>query len=278
MLTIQHLIQHANVEPLEARMLMQYVTGYSRASLISRGHDVLPASQAQQFTALVARRVQGEPMAYIIGQREFYGRPFKVTPDVLIPRPDTETLIEHVLQHCGWGAEHALNVLDMGTGSGAIAVTLACERPHWRVSALDISNAALSVAAENAEQLGAQVTFMHSDWFSAWAAHETHPTFDIIVSNPPYVAALDVHLQQGDVRFEPRMALTDEADGLRHYKSLVQTAPDYLKAGGQLWFEHGYDQAQAVREALMDAGFIDVNTIRDLAGHERVSGGTIRNK
>ena len=254
-------------------MLMQYATGWSRVSLISRGLDGLPVAKIQLFSDLVKRRLSGEPMAYIIGVREFYGRDFKVTSDVLIPRPDTETLIEWVLNECHFEAQQSIDVLDLGTGSGAIAVTLACERPKWRVSAVDVSIEALSVATENAVALGADVSFFESDWLTVFEEKNPSPKFDLIVSNPPYVATGDVHLLQGDVRFEPPAELTDESDGLTNYAFLVQTVPKYLKDGGQLWFEHGYDQGNAVCQMLTEAGFDAVKTIKDLSGNERVSGG-----
>ncbi|AXF85490.1 Release factor glutamine methyltransferase [Ephemeroptericola cinctiostellae] len=271
--TLNDLMQRSGLPQLEARMLMQYATGWSRVSLISRGLDALPVAQIQLFSDLVNRRLNGEPMAYIVGVREFYGRDFKVNPNVLIPRPDTETLIEWVLNGCHLAVEQALDVLDLGVGSGAIAVTLACERPAWRVSAVDISVDALSVAAENAAALGAKVSFFESDWLTVFDGLSPSPKFDLIVSNPPYVATGDGHLSQGDVRFEPRKALTDGSDGLTNYALLVQTVPKYLKNGGQLWFEHGYDQGNAVRQMLTQAGFDTVKTIKDLSGNERVSGG-----
>ena len=254
-------------------MLMQYATGWSRVSLISRGLDTLPVAKIQLFSDLVVRRLGGEPMAYIIGVREFYGRDFKVNSDVLIPRPDTETLIDWVLNDCGLPEQQPLDVLDLGTGSGAIAVTLACERPAWCVSALDVSTQALRVAAENARALGGQVSFFESDWLAVFEGVCPSPKFDLIVSNPPYVATGDEHLSQGDVRFEPRGALTDGANGLTNYAFLVQTVPKYLKDGGQLWFEHGYDQGDAVRQMLTQAGFDAVKTIKDLSGNDRISGG-----
>ena len=273
MSTLNDLMQHSGLPQLEARMLMQYATGWSRVSLISRGLDELPVVKMQLFSDLVGRRLSGEPMAYIIGVREFYGRDFKVNPNVLIPRPDTETLIEWVLNECHLAAQQPLEVLDLGVGSGAIAVTLACERPAWRISAVDVSVEALRVAADNATTLGAEVNFLESDWLAIFEGCSPSPQFDLIVSNPPYVATGDEHLSQGDVRFEPRGALTDELDGLTNYAFLVQTVPKYLKDGGQLWFEHGYDQGNAVRQILIQAGFDRVKTIKDLSGNERVSGG-----
>ena len=251
-------------------MLMQRVTGLSRVQLLTHDTDVLSAAQLSLWNALLERRLAGEPMAYILGEREFYGRVFVVNSNVLIPRPDTEILIDAVLAQ--YAVNTALTVLDLGTGSGAIAVTLAAERPAWQVSAVDISAEALLVAQANAEAHAPSVRLRQSDWFSAIAPHER---FDLIVSNPPYIAAHDVHLTQGDVRFEPRGALSDEADGLKHYRAIIAQAPQFLTTDGRIYLEHGFDQAVAVRELLHQANFTEIQTIRDLAGHERVSVGQI---
>ena len=251
-------------------MLMQRVTGLSRVQLLTHDTDVLSAAQLSLWNTLLERRLAGEPMAYILGEREFYGRMFAVNSNVLIPRPDTEILIDAVLGQ--YAVNTALTVLDLGTGSGAIAVTLAAERPAWQVNAVDISAEALSVAQANAEAHAPTVSLRQSDWFSAIAPHER---FDLIVSNPPYIAAHDVHLTQGDVRFEPRGALSDEADGLKHYRAIIAQAPQFLTTDGRIYLEHGFDQAVAVRELLHQANFTEIQTIRDLAGHERVSVGQI---
>lgn len=251
-------------------MLMQRVTGLSRVQLLTRDTDMLSAAQLSLWNALLERRLAGEPMAYILGEREFYGRVFAVNSSVLIPRPDTEILIDAVLAQ--YGVNTALTVLDLGTGSGAIAVTLAAERPAWQVNAVDISAEALRVAQVNADAHAPTVHLRQSDWFAAIAPHER---FDLIVSNPPYIPAHDVHLTQGDVRFEPRGALSDEADGLQHYRAIIAQAPQFLTADGRIYLEHGFDQAVAVRELLYQADFTEIQTIRDLAGHERVSVGQI---
>jgi release factor glutamine methyltransferase len=215
----------------------------------------------------VARRLDGEPIAYIVGKREFFGLHFNVGPAVLIPRPDTELIVERALERLPQG--HA-RLLDMGTGSGAIAVAVAHTRPDADVSALDVSPDALAVAQANAAANGARVRFLHSSWFDALAAGET---FDVIASNPPYIAAGDAHLAQGDLRFEPVGALTDHADGLSALRIIIEGSPRHLMAGGWLLLEHGYDQAAAVRTLLADGGFSDVRSWQDLAGIERVSGG-----
>lgn len=249
-------------------MLMQAVTGYTRAQLLSHDDECLTIEQQQRWQALTARRLLGEPMAYILGEREFYGRMFAVNRHVLIPRADTETLIDVVLKRFIEYATDAVRVLDLGTGSGAIALTLAAERPVWQVCAVDVSVDALAVARENAQRHAPSVALLHSDWFSALPANAR---FDLMVSNPPYIVADDGHLQQGDLRFEPRGALTDDGDGLVHYRHIVVHAPAYLSNHGCLVFEHGFNQGGAVRQLLQAAGFTEVQTHTDLAGQERVT-------
>jgi release factor glutamine methyltransferase len=255
------------LDPLENRILLCHATGLSRVQLITQGDRPLTPDEAQRLDALVARRLDGEPIAYIVGKREFFGLDFNVGPAVLIPRPDTELIVELALERLPQG--HA-RLLDMGTGSGAIAVAVAHTRPDADVSALDVSPDALAVAQANAAANGARVRFLHSSWFDALAGAET---FDVIASNPPYIAAGDAHLAQGDLRFEPVGALTDHADGLSALRIIVQGSPRHLVPGGWLLLEHGYDQAAAVRTLLADGGFSDVRSWQDLAGIERVSGG-----
>jgi release factor glutamine methyltransferase len=255
------------LDPLENRILLCHATGLSRVQLITQGDRPLTPDEAQRLDALVARRLDGEPIAYIVGKREFFGLDFNVGPAVLIPRPDTELIVELALERLPQG--HA-RLLDMGTGSGAIAVAVAHTRPDADVSALDVSPDALAVAQANAAANGARVRFLHSSWFDALAAGET---FDVIASNPPYIAAGDAHLAQGDLRFEPVGALTDHADGLSALRIIIEGSPRHLVAGGWLLLEHGYDQATAVRTLLADGGFSDVRSWQDLAGIERVSGG-----
>ena len=259
---------------LESRMLMQRVTGFSRVQLLTRDTELLNPEQLIAWNELLQRRIQGEPMAYILGEREFYGRVFQVNEYVLIPRPDTEILIDTVLQQYQKQQNQTINVLDLGTGSGAIAVTLAAESPNWQVTAVDISTQALVVAQENAKEHAPNNTqLVQSDWFAALDANRDR--FDLIVSNPPYIPADDHHLQQGDLRFEPRGALSDEADGLQHYRTIIAQAPQFLRVGGRIYFEHGFDQGAAIRELLPQAHLTDIPTVRDLAGHERVSSGQL---
>ncbi|MGZ5073850.1 MAG: peptide chain release factor N(5)-glutamine methyltransferase [Usitatibacter sp.] len=225
-------------------------------------------ADAESFAALIDRRTAGEPVAYLLGVREFYGRDFAVGPAVLIPRPETETLVEAALARLAPDGA----CVDLGTGSGAIAVTLACERPGAKVAATDASAAALAVANENAAAHHRQIELLQGSWYEPLEARR----FDLIVSNPPYVAAGDAHLGEGDLRFEPAQALTDGSrDGLDSIRAIVAGAPDHLAPGGWLLVEHGHDQASAVRALLAARGFRDLVCIADLAGIPRVAGGKI---
>ncbi|MET0982980.1 MAG: peptide chain release factor N(5)-glutamine methyltransferase [Telluria sp.] len=253
------------LDALENSILLCHVLGLTRVGLITGSERGLTAEEAAQLSTLVERRLNGEPIAYIVGQREFFGLPFQVSPAVLIPRPDTELIVELALERLAPRSR----LLDMGTGSGAIAIAIAHTRPDAAVTALDVSEAALAVARANAAANGAAVRFIRSDWFTALGQE----AFDLIASNPPYIAAGDAHLAQGDLRFEPTGALTDHADGLSALRTIVNGAGGHLVAGGWLLLEHGYDQAQAVRGLLADAGYTDVQSWRDLGGIERVSGG-----
>ena len=259
-------LQNTPLPKTEARMLLQAVTGWTRAQLITRDGEMLDEWQTADLQAMQQRRLNGEPMAYILGWREFYGRRFRTTPATLIPRPETEHLVEAALQHL---PPQGL-VWDLGTGSGAVAVTLACERTDASVLASDISPAALAVARQNAADNGADVSFACGSWFDIDRPSEKHG-FDLLVSNPPYIEAGDEHLQQGDLRFEPAAALTDFADGLSHIRTLAAQAQGYLKPGGWLLLEHGWNQGEAVRGILAEHGWQQVETLRDLAGLDRVS-------
>jgi len=270
------LLRAAPLSALEMRVLLTHVLGWRRTELITRDHETLDPAAVARFEALVARRVAGEPIAQLTGKREFFGLDFDVTRDVLIPRPETELLVETAL---GAIAETPnARVLDLGTGTGAIAIAIAHARPDARVWAVDRSPAALDVARRNARNLldatraGSAVTFIESDWT---ADIDASLQFDAIVSNPPYIASDDPHLAQGDLRFEPRGALTDDADGLSAIRVIVETAPPLLSRNGALWIEHGYDQAAAVRQMLTARGFGAVLSLRDLAGIERISGGRL---
>ena len=253
---------------LEAQILLCRAIQQPRSWLVSHDRDPLSPGQAAAFDALLQRRLRGEPVAYILGEREFYSLNFKVTPAVLIPRPETELLVELALERIPVG--HPCRVLDLGTGSGAVAISLALHRPRADVTAVDQSAAALAVAEENVRQLGARnLHLLPSNWYGALAG----ATFDLIVSNPPYIAATDPHLAQGDVRFEPAAALASGKDGLDDIRTIVRGAAAHLKPAGWLLFEHGYDQAAACRKLLAQAGFEQVASAADLAGIERVTYG-----
>ncbi|POR45450.1 [protein release factor]-glutamine N5-methyltransferase [Paraburkholderia eburnea] len=271
--TADALLRASPLPALETRILLMHVLGWRRTELITRGDQPLDAARVAAYRALESRRAAGEPIAQLVGAREFFGLDFEVTPDVLIPRPETELLVETALAAMEGMAQP--RVLDLGTGSGAIAVAIASARPDARVWAVDRSSGALGVAARNAAKLldaaraGGALTLIEGSWYDAL---DPALRFDVIVSNPPYIANGDPHLDQGDLRFEPRGALTDESDGLTALRAIVEGAPARLVAGGVLWMEHGYDQAAAVR-ALLDArGFAEVASKRDLAGIERISG------
>jgi release factor glutamine methyltransferase len=271
MTTVAGLLRASPLPALEARILLEHVLGWRRTELITRDDEELAPESVGRFDALAQRRIDGEPIAQLVGAREFFGLSFDVTPDVLIPRPETELLVEIALAKIG-GIDQP-RVLDLGTGSGAIAVAIASSHRNARVWVVDQSAQALTVAAQNALKLlgsSPSFTFLQSNWT---AALDPGLRFELIVSNPPYIAQHDPHLAEGDLRFEPRTALTDEADGLSAIRTIIQTAPFFLAANGALWLEHGYDQAAEVRALLTSRGFSDVRSERDLAGIERASGG-----
>jgi release factor glutamine methyltransferase len=263
--TISTVLRHPPLDQVDARALLGHCLQLSRVQLITQSERALNADEADQLTALFRRRLAGEPIAYIVGEREFFGLMLNTTPGVLIPRPETELLVELAIDSLPQGG----HVLDMGTGSGAIALAIAHARTDAVVTALDVSDAALAVARGNAARLELDVRFLRSDWFAALEGEQ----FDLIASNPPYIRDGDVHLSQGDLRFEPIDALTDHGDGLSALRAIIDGAPDRLKIGGWLLMEHGYDQAMAVRELLATRGFTEVQSWNDLAGIERVSGG-----
>ena len=262
-MTVDKLLRAAQIDPLEARILLAHALNCTRVQLVIRSKDELTPEQTAAARGLFERRRQGEPIAYLTGEREFFGLCLQVTPAVLIPRHETELLVELAIERlCQAGS-----VLDLGTGSGAIAIALAQTRTDASVMATDASEAALSVARANAARHRSDIRFVLSDWFAA-----VEGLFDLIVSNPPYIAATDPHLRQGDLRFEPASALTDHADGLTDLAAIIDGAPAHLRPDGWLLLEHGYDQAGAVRAQLAQAGWQQVQSWRDLAGIERVSG------
>ncbi|THF65903.1 peptide chain release factor N(5)-glutamine methyltransferase [Pseudothauera nasutitermitis] len=257
----------ARIAVMDARVLLRHVLQCPPARLVSHPEQRLDDADWQAYRELVERRVAGEPVAYLVGEREFFGRGFLVTPAVLIPRPETELLIELALAH--FGSRPRPRVLDLGTGSGAIALTLALELDAADVTAVDASREALWVAMANAARLGASVSFVQGNWFDELEGER----FQLIAANPPYVAADDPHLAEGDVRFEPRGALAAGPDGLDDLQHIVAEASHHLEDDGWLLLEHGHDQAAAVRGLLTDAGFSAITSWADLAGIERVTGG-----
>ena len=250
---------------LDAALLLCHVLGKPRSYLFTWPERELSTAQQADFTSLLGRRVAGEPVAHLIGEREFFGHLFRVTADTLIPRPDTETLVEKALS---LDVPAEARVVDLGTGTGAIGVSLTLARPDWHVTLVDLSEAALQVAADNAHRLGAAVTCLQGSWLSPCPR-----PFDLIVSNPPYIEESDHHLDEGDVRFEPRSALVAPNNGLADLAAITQQAAGKLVAGGWLLLEHGFEQGEAVRTLLTQAGFVQVGTAQDLGGNDRVSFG-----
>lgn len=252
---------------LDAELLLAHVLGKPRSYLLTWPERELSVEQLARFEALLVRRRQGEPVAYLLGEQGFWSLALQVSPDTLIPRPDTERLVEVALEV---GPSRAARVLDMGTGTGAIALALAAERSQWHLTGVDRMPGAVALAEANRVRLGlGNAEFLVSDWFSALPDQR----FDLIVSNPPYIAADDPHLQQGDVRFEPVSALVSGADGLDDIRRIISAAPDHLVTGGWMLLEHGWQQADALCHLLEQHGFAEVQNWRDLGGQQRVSGG-----
>lgn len=270
--TVRQALRQAatRIEPSEAELLLGHALRRPRSWLFAHGDDLLAGDARAAFEAMVARRVAGEPVAYITGSRGFWTLELAVTPDVLVPRPESELLVELALARIAMEKEAC--VLDLGTGSGAVALAIAKERPRAQVTATDASRAALAVAEGNARRnhIG-NVRFVHGDWYAPLG----DARFDVIVSNPPYVAEGDPHLREGDLRFEPALALSCGSDGLAAIRAIVAGAPARLHPGGWLLIEHGWEQGAAVREMLREAGFVEVATARDLEQRERVSHGCL---
>lgn len=250
---------------LDLEVLLCHLLGKSRAWLYTWPEHALDAEQQSRFDTLIMRRIAGEPVAHLTGTREFWSLPLKVNRATLIPRPDTEVLVEAVLALC---PPEPLRLLDLGTGTGAIALALASEKPHWQITAVDRMPAAVALAEENRQQLGfSNVEILQSDWFAALAGR----TFDVIVSNPPYIDPKDPHLREGDVRFEPLSALVAEEAGLADIREIASVARAHLAAGGLLAVEHGWDQGKAVRNIFSESGYSEVETRLDYAGRERIT-------
>lgn len=266
MSTLGDLLDEASrhISRSDASLILCHHLKLSRETLITHPQQCVESRREEEFWDLVQKVQNGFPVPYVIGHQPFWNSDFIVTPDVLIPRPDTETLIEVALKHLS-KIEHP-SILELGTGSGAIAITLAQERPDAQVLATDISVSALRVARENATRLNTPVTFLKSDWFDSIAGN-----FDCVVSNPPYIHPQDEHM--ATLKYEPRLALTDDIDGLSCIRLIAQDAKKHLKDNGFLIFEHGYDQAVACRDILRGNGYKNIQTIRDLAGNDRVTYG-----
>ena len=252
---------------LDAEVLLMHVLDCDRAHLRAWPEKPLTPGQASDYAVLIERRREGWPIAYLTGEREFWSRPFRVAPGVLIPRPETELLIE--LGLAALPADDPADVLDLGTGSGIIAITLAVERPRSRVVAIDVSPEALAIAQDNAERLDARnLRLLQGDWLTPLPPNER---YDLIISNPPYIAEDDPHLQQGDLRHEPGLALASGPDGLTALRRIIAEARDFLKPGGALLLEHGYDQADAIGALLLGASYDEITHHRDLRGHRRAT-------
>jgi release factor glutamine methyltransferase len=253
---------------LDAQVLLSHVLECNTAHLIAWPEKDLSEQQEIRYLQLIQQRQQGLPVAHLTGQREFWSLDFDVNNSTLIPRPETETLVEYILTKFGQNKQFAL--LDMGTGTGAIAIAIASEKPEWKIVASDISEQALKLATSNSQKHGTDnVTFLQSDWFKNISMTD----FDIIVSNPPYIAADDPHLQQGDVRFEPQSALSSGKTGMDDIEHLCAHAKNHLKNNGWLIVEHGYNQEQLVSDSFAENGFTQIEQVRDLSGHTRMTAG-----
>ena len=253
----------------DAEILLEHVTGKARSFILAFGETALSAAQETQLTELLARRKRGEPVAHLTGEREFWSLPLFVSAATLIPRPDTECLVEQALARLPAGP---CRILDLGTGTGAIALALASERPDCQVTALDVMPDAVALAKRNVERLGLHnVQVLQSSWFTGVAGQ----SFGMIVSNPPYIDEHDPHLNEGDVRFEPLTALVAADEGLADIEHIITTARQHLVPGGWLLIEHGWTQGQAVRERFLQAGYADTETCRDYGGNDRLTLGRV---
>lgn len=262
-MNINEILQNSTLDNLDSQLLLGYVLQQPRSFVLAHPEYVLTPAQQQQFQQLMLRRQQGEPIAYILGQQEFWSLNLTVTPEVLIPRPETELVIELLLTN--FSNEQSLAILDLGTGSGAIALALADEKPTWQITATDKSTAALDIAQQNAQDLKIEnIIFKHSDWFN-----DITQQYNVIVSNPPYIAADDVHLSA--LQYEPKSALIADDNGLAEYQKIIAQAKAHLQPEGLLFLEHGYQQADAIQALLQQHGFNNITTVNDLANLPRVT-------
>lgn len=285
MSSIKELLAVSTLDKVDAKVLLAHLIekylSWPKSSLISRDTDALPKELVTEWLLLEARRNSGEPVAYILGKKEFYNIELKVAPGVLIPRPETELLVELAIEHLHQEQMTTPRILDLGTGSGAIALAIAKNLPGAKVIGIDLSEPALAIAKENAQLLGLdqQVSFSQGSWFEALSKtthRQNDGLFDLIVSNPPYIAAGDHHLSEGDLRFEPDTALTDFNDGLSAYRLISGSAKEYLNKNGLIALEHGYNQSLAVSDLLQEHGFVDIKVHHDLAGIARAASAKLR--
>ena len=269
----QLLLPHSDSAKLDSEILLCFVMNKPATFILTWPEHKLTTPQTEQFLALMQRRLQGEPIAYIVNMREFWSLPLQVTPATLIPRPDTEVLVELVLNH---HQDKVLRCLDLGTGTGAIALALASEKPQWQIEAVDYSHDAVALAKSNADNLQlTQVTIYQSDWFSQVTANKG---FDVIVSNPPYIDEHDQHLNEGDVKFEPKTALVAPDNGLADIKIIASQALKFLKPSGFLYIEHGFEQSHAVQTILANLAYSNIQTIKDYGDNDRVTFGCFTDK
>jgi release factor glutamine methyltransferase len=271
--TIQELLKKSTLDKVDAKALLAHLIykhlNWPKSALISRDTDALPKSLLEEWTAIEQQRTEGHPVAYLIGKKEFFNIELKVAPGVLIPRPETELLVELVIDHVQASGKKLPNILDLGTGSGAIGLALAKNLPNAKVTCVDVSAEALKIAQENAHLLNLNsVKFVQSNWFDDLKKFLSveERLFDVIVSNPPYIRHDDIHLSQGDLRFEPSSALTDKHDGLNAYRTIFKEAATFLNTDGLIVVEHGFDQSKEVCQLLEEQNFINIKAHQDLAG------------
>ena len=280
-INIREILSQSTLDKVDAKVLLAHLIhqhlNWPKSAMISRDTDALPEALLEEWALLEKQRAEGQPVAYLIGKKEFFNIELKVAPGVLIPRPETELLVELTIDHIQSSGKKTPKILDLGTGSGAIGLALAKNLPNAQVTCVDVSAEALKIAQENARLLNLNsVKFLQSNWFDGLTGLTTNPpaedgVFDVIVSNPPYIPAGDHHLSMGDLRFEPSSALTDDHDGLMAYRAIFKEAPAYLAADGFILVEHGFDQSKQVCQLLQEQNYINIKAHQDLAGIWRVA-------